>query len=51
MAQVAYRALMDSEGGSAAFNDLIHPRQRLMICAALDQAKEIRFDLLAKPST
>ena len=48
MAQVAYRALMDSEGGSAGFNDLIHPRQRLMICAASDQAKEIRFDLLAK---
>jgi DNA-binding HxlR family transcriptional regulator len=31
-----------------AFNDLIHPRQRLMICAALDQAAEMRFDLLAR---
>ncbi|MCA0158763.1 transcriptional regulator [Tsukamurella sp. M9C] len=34
--------------GPPAFNDLIHPRQRLMICAALDQTAEIRFDLLAK---
>lgn len=34
--------------GPAAFDDLIHPRQRLMICAALDQAKDMRFDVLAK---
>ncbi|NMO05111.1 helix-turn-helix domain-containing protein [Gordonia sp. TBRC 11910] len=33
---------------AAAFDDLIHPRQRLMICAALTQAKEMRFDLLAQ---
>ncbi|RDH13147.1 transcriptional regulator [Tsukamurella pulmonis] len=33
---------------SPAFDDLIHPRQRLMICAALAQAQELRFDLLAK---
>lgn len=34
--------------GPPAFDDLIHPRQRLMICAALGQAQELRFDLLAK---
>ncbi|CAM3314805.1 transcriptional regulator [Tsukamurella hominis] len=34
--------------GPPAFDDLIHPRQRLMICAALAQAQELRFDLLAK---
>ncbi|GAA4395280.1 transcriptional regulator [Tsukamurella soli] len=32
----------------SAFDDLIHPRQRLMLCAALTVAEEVRFDLLAK---
>ena len=32
---------------AAAFDDLIHPRQRLMICTALTHADELRFDLLA----
>ena len=32
----------------AAFDDLIHPRQRLIICAALAVTAEVRFDLLAK---
>ena len=30
------------------FDDLIHPRQRLMICAALAEVNQMRFDLLAK---
>lgn len=40
--------MSDPDYGPPAFNDLIHPRQRLMICAALGQAQELRFDLLAK---
>ncbi|CAM3774329.1 MarR family winged helix-turn-helix transcriptional regulator [Tsukamurella ocularis] len=40
--------MSDPEHGPPAFDDLIHPRQRLMICAALGQAQELRFDLLAK---
>ncbi|MBS4101510.1 transcriptional regulator [Tsukamurella paurometabola] len=37
-----------AENEAPAFDDLIHPRQRLMICAALAQTQELRFDLLAK---
>ena len=33
---------------TARFDDLIHPRPRLMVCAALADVDEIRFDLLAK---
>ncbi|BDH56310.1 transcriptional regulator [Tsukamurella sp. PLM1] len=40
--------MSDTKYGPPAFDDLIHPRQRLMICAALAQAQELRFDLLAK---
>lgn len=40
-------AVTDPDFGPPAFNDLIHPRPRLMICAALERA-EIRFDVLAK---
>ena len=40
--------MSETKYGPPAFNDLIHARQRLMICAALDQAKDMRFDVLAK---
>lgn len=33
---------------TARFDDIIHPRPRLMICAALSEQKRVRFDLLAK---
>jgi DNA-binding MarR family transcriptional regulator len=33
--------------GNSAFDDLIHPRQRLMVCATLAAVDEMRFDALA----
>ena len=31
-----------------SFDDLIHPRPRLMVCSALAAVSEMRFDVLAK---
>ncbi len=39
---------MSEAASKPVFDDLIHPRQRLMLCAALALAGEMRFDLLAK---